>query len=101
MVLARDQVRITRFSPAAFIVSIFFKSLGSINGPFFKERVIGQSPFFPYRLLFRRLRTIYCSVRLLVRVLAPKAGLPQGVLGAAIPTGDRPSPPPCGWLLGS
>ena len=35
-----------------------------------------------------------------LRVLRPRAGLPQGVLGPGRPIGDLPSPPPCGWSLG-
>ena len=36
----------------------------------------------------------------LSRVLTPCAGLPQGVTGCLRPTGDLPSPPPCGWSQG-
>ena len=36
-----------------------------------------------------------------LRVFKPSAGLPQGVHGPERPTGARPSPPPCGWSLGS
>src|SRR5439155_25097840 len=39
------------------------------------------------------------SVRGLLRVLRPMAGLPQGVC-AWPPTGDLASPPPCGWSRG-
>src|SRR5581483_4407057 len=44
MVAARLQVLITRFSLRAFIASIFFSSLGSMNGPFFSERDILNPP---------------------------------------------------------
>jgi hypothetical protein len=40
MVLARLQVRMTFFSPAAFIASILSKSLGATNGPFLSDRDI-------------------------------------------------------------
>jgi hypothetical protein len=43
MVLSRLQVRMTFLSPRIFIVSIFFKSLGSMKGPFFKDRDIVSS----------------------------------------------------------
>jgi hypothetical protein len=43
MVEARDQVFITRFSPEAFMASIFFSSLGSTHGPFFNERAMPLS----------------------------------------------------------
>src|SRR4029077_2936968 len=46
---------------------------------------------------FRRW-AIILSVRRLCRVLAPKVGKPQGVLGWVPFT--RPSPPPCGWSTG-
>src|SRR5690606_24627774 len=99
MVDARLHVRITFLSPRSRISSTLRSSFGSINGPFFSERDIIASDSH-YRRLPRR-RTIYCSVRLLRRVFSPIAGLPQGVLGPGIPMGERPSPPPCGWLLGS
>ena len=37
---------------------------------------------------------------LLRLVLTPSARLPHGVRGASRPTGDLPSPPPCGWSFG-
>src|SRR3990172_6751657 len=41
------------------------------------------------------------SLRFALRVLYPSVGLPHGVTGPGMPIGDRPSPPPCGWLEGS
>src|SRR3990172_6507202 len=102
IMLARLQVRMTFFSPRSFIASILFSNFRSTNGPFFKDRpIIIQSPtekilIVPedYRRFFRRLRTIYLSVLLFFRVLAPRVGLPQGLFGPGKPTGVRPSPPP-------
>jgi hypothetical protein len=37
MVEARDQVRIIRFSPEAFMASILLMSRSSTNGPFFDD----------------------------------------------------------------
>src|SRR3989338_3310668 len=53
------------------------------------------------------LRPCYCfrdlttkaSLRLLLRVFLPRAGLPHGVFGC-IPSLERPSPPPCGCAPG-
>src|SRR5215208_2466095 len=39
------------------------------------------------------------SVRLLLRVLYPRVGWPQGVTGF-LPPEVLPSPPPCGWSTG-
>src|SRR5215216_1236531 len=47
--LARLHVRNTFFSPFWFIASIRFKSLGSMNGPFFNDRDIA----YLYRLTIR------------------------------------------------
>ena len=41
------------------------------------------------------------SVLLFFRVLNPRAGLPNGVLGPGIPIGDLPSQPPGGWQSGA
>src|SRR5258708_24201043 len=43
--------------------------------------------------------TINLSVRLLLRVLYPRVGWPQGVTGLR-PPDVLPSPPPCGWSTG-
>src|SRR5438270_7412499 len=48
--------------------------------------------------LLRRF-TIMLSVRLLLRVLYPRVGCPQGVTGWRPPE-VLPSPPPCGWSTG-
>jgi len=45
MVLSRLQVRMTFFSPWAFIASILFKSLGATNGPFLSDLDIVSSLF--------------------------------------------------------
>src|ERR1051325_5905094 len=88
MVDRRDQVFTTLRSLAAFIASIFFMRWSSMNGPFFSDRAI-----------YLRLLTMNCAVRLLLRVLAPLVGLPQGVTGWRPPE-VLPSPPPCGWSTG-
>src|ERR1019366_4931101 len=49
--------------------------------------------FLPFLL------TIHLSVRLLLRVLNPRVGWPQGVTGCR-PPDVLPSPPPCGWSTG-
>src|SRR5438128_6731001 len=54
-------------------------------------------PCFYLFLLFRV--TIHLSVRLLLRVLKPRVGLPHGVTGWRPPE-VLPSPPPCGWSTG-
>jgi hypothetical protein len=91
---ARDQVRITVLELLRLAAATFFISFGSTLGPFLIERDIRS-----YYLLCL-LRAIMLSVLLLRRVTNPIAGLPQGVLGPGIPTGERPSPPPCGWSRG-
>src|SRR5215216_2671293 len=53
--LARLHVRSTFFSPFWFIASILFKSLGSINGPFFNDRDIS----YLYRLAVRLTATTH------------------------------------------
>src|SRR5256885_1321609 len=54
----------------------------------------------PCCYLFLLLRdTIHLSVRLLLRVLKPRVGWPQGVTGWRPPE-VLPSPPPCGWSTG-
>src|SRR5437899_2999041 len=90
---ARDHVFTTFFSRRSFIWSIFFFSDSWTNGPFLVERLI-------YLLFLLRGRSVTKrSVRGLLRVLRPMAGLPQGVC-AMPPTGDFASPPPCGWSRG-
>ena len=41
-----------RFSPLAFISSIFFRSFGSAYGPFFSERATSYSSYLLLRLVF-------------------------------------------------
>src|SRR5689334_7825275 len=53
--LARLQVRNTFFSPFWFIASILFRSLGSINGPFFNDLDIS----YLYRLAVRLATTTH------------------------------------------
>src|SRR5215211_1700387 len=53
--LARLHVRSTFFSPFWFIASILFKSLGSMNGPFFNDRDIS----YLYRLAVRLTATTH------------------------------------------
>ena len=57
-----------------------------MNGPFFNERGTNKSPINScyLRLAFRR-RTIILSVLLLVRVLYPFDGTPQGETGCRPP----------------
>src|SRR5882757_2960987 len=91
-----------------------------IKGPFFAERDIVLSSDFlccdagydeslrfetwccslycDCLYLLRRL-TMKTSVRLLLRVLYPRVGWPQGVTGWRPPE-VLPSPPPCGWSTG-
>src|SRR5712664_4105572 len=89
MVERRDQVFTTLRSLAAFICSIFLSRWSSTNGPFLSDRAIG----------YLRLLMMKPWVRLLLRVLAPLVGLPQGVTGCRPPE-VFPSPPPCGWSTG-
>src|ERR1041385_7587088 len=89
----RDHVRNTFFSFFSFIAETFFIRWSSTNGPLCNER-----PMFPYRFLALRV-TIHLFVRLLLRVLKPRVGWPQGVPGARPPE-VLPSPPPCGWSTG-
>src|SRR6185503_6562016 len=49
-------------------------------------------------LVLRSFKIIFC-VRLLLRVLYPRVGWPQGVTGFRPPE-VLPSPPPCGWSTG-
>src|SRR6202020_2157481 len=88
----RDHVRNTFFSFLSFIAVTFFIRWSSTNGPFANERPI-RYLFFPF------LVTIHLLVRLLLRVLNPRVGCPQGVTGWRPPE-VLPSPPPCGWSTG-
>src|SRR5580704_9060195 len=90
----RDHVRTTFFSLFTFIASTFFIRWSSTNGPFANERPM----FFGYLFFVFRV-TIHLSVRLLLRVLKPRVGWPQGVTGCRPPE-VLPSPPPCGWSTG-
>src|SRR5579871_56581 len=87
MVERRDQVRTTFFSFLSFMSATFFIRWSSVNGPFLSDLLIAY--FFTFRL------TIHLSVRLLLRVLKPRVGWPQGVTGCRPPE-VLPSPPPCG-----
>src|SRR6185369_3667769 len=87
----RDQVRTTFFSLRAFIPSTLARMCASMNGPFFVERAM----FLLLRRYLLRRDTIKASVRLLLRVLYPRVGWPQGVTGGRPPE-VLPSPPPCG-----
>src|SRR3984893_16312893 len=92
MVERRDQVRTTFFSLAAVNTASLTSRCESVNGPFFT--------LLPMPSLFLLLRlTIHLSVRLLLRVLKPRVGWPQGVPGWRPPL-VLPSPPPCGWSTG-
>lgn len=51
---------------------------------------------FPRRVFSIHLPVVFR----LLRVFFPSATFPQGVFGAFIPIGLRPSPPPCGWSTG-
>jgi hypothetical protein len=94
----RDHVLSTVFSPERFIASTFLINFGSIAGPFLVDLDISAYPFIFY--LRPRRFTISLSEALGLRVLYPRAGLPQGVLGPGIPIGLLPSPPPWGWSRG-
>lgn len=61
MVLARLQVRTTFFSFRVFMASIFFKSLGSMNGPFFSDRDI-SSTLYPVKFSNRALAAALAAV---------------------------------------
>src|SRR5579872_2535294 len=93
MVERRDQVRTTFFSLAAESAATFFSKCVSVNGPFLTDR-----PICAYLFLLLCV-TIHLSVRLLLRVLNPRVGWPQGVTGCRPPE-VFPSPPPCGWSTG-
>src|ERR1039458_7429450 len=92
MVERRDQVRTTFFSLAAASTAILASRCVSINGP-----LATDLPMAYLFLLFRV--TIHLSVRLLLRVLNPRVGWPQGVTGWRPPE-VLPSPPPWGWSTG-
>ncbi len=51
---------------------------------------------FPFLVL----RIHFPVVFFLFLVFFPRATFPQGVFGAFIPIGLRPSQPPCGWSTG-
>src|SRR5215472_12531901 len=93
MVERRDQVRTTFFSLAAVNAAILTSRCVSVNGPFLTDRPIRDYLFLLFRV------TIHLSVRLLLRVLNPRVGWPQGVTGWRPPE-VLPSPPPCGWSTG-
>src|SRR6056300_110268 len=69
-------------------------SLSATKGPFLRERAIRYIKIYE-TFLRRRIRLSLYFLR--VRVFTPSAGLPHGVRGCALPIGQRPSPPPCGW----
>ena len=62
-----------------------------MNGPFFNDRLMSSSLTASSTCRV----TIHLSVRLLLRVLKPRVGWPQGVTGWRPPE-VLPSPPPCG-----
>src|SRR5579864_497829 len=88
MVERRDHVRTTFFSFLSFMPDTFFIRWSSTNGPLLSERPIAYL-FFAFRV------TIHLLVRLLLRVLKPRVGWPQGVTGWRPPL-VLPSPPPWG-----
>src|SRR5690606_28451171 len=90
MVERRDQVLIGFLPFSSIEASTFLIRCASTNGPFLIERDIWFAPY----LRLRR-ETIILSVRLLLRVLYPFAGVPHGLTGSR-PSPVRPSPPPCG-----
>src|SRR5262245_32892660 len=95
----RDQVRSTFFSFREFMASMRDARKPSTNGPFLVERAINLFPAFRLilgfpacafraeqsailsRLYLLRRLTMKLSVRLLLRVLYPRVGCPQGVTG--------------------
>src|SRR6516165_3735109 len=93
MVERRDQVRTTFFSFFSFMSATFFIRWSSTNGPLCNERPMRY--LFSAYLFLAFLVTIHLSVRLLLRVLNPRVGWPQGVTGCRPPE-VFPSPPPCG-----
>src|SRR5437764_14808464 len=95
----RDHVRMTFLSFLWFMSSILFNRWPSICGPFFNERAIYLILLRPERGHFCLLFTMNSSVRLLLRVLYPRVGWPQGVTGWRPPE-VLPSPPPWGWSTG-
>ena len=56
----------------------------------------GGASFQAYFFLLGRLMISLSEYLRCLRVLTPWVFLPQGDIGAGIPTGERPSPPPCG-----
>src|SRR5271165_6238509 len=100
----RDQVRTTFLSFAWFNASILTIRCPSMKGPFFVDLAIyllnnlrDRNFLIPVPcayFFFQRL-TMNASVRLLLRVLKPRVGWPQGVTGWRPPE-VLPSPPPCG-----
>src|SRR5699024_728994 len=87
----------TSLRPDSRTFSAFFRTWESTNGPFQTERGISALPYFFFRAW--RERRMNFDVVLLVRVLWPLVGLPQGVTGCRPPL-VRPSPPPWGWSIG-
>ena len=55
---------------------------------------------FSFDYLLRRRRIKLSLYLFLFLVLLPSAGYPQGVVGAFLPIGALPSPPPWGWSTG-
>src|ERR1017187_5720475 len=93
MVERRDHVRTTFFSLVLAITASLASRCVSVNGPFLTDR-----PIYAYLFLLLCV-TIHLSVRLLLRVLNPRVGWPQGVTGGRPPE-VLPSPPPWGWSTG-
>jgi hypothetical protein len=86
----RDHVFIGLLFPLWLLSRTLFSKWWSTNGPFLIERGTIYSSTKDY---FLRPRTISLSVRLLLRVLYPLAGVPQGDTGC-LPPDVLPSPPP-------
>src|SRR5437763_16129599 len=82
----RDHVRTTFFSLVATSTASLASRCVSVNGPFLTDLPM------PYLFLLLWV-TIHLSVRLLLRVLNPRVGCPQGVTGC-LPPEVFPSPPP-------
>src|ERR1017187_9242123 len=75
MVERRDHVRTTFFSLVVESTASLASRCVSVNGPFLTDR-----PICAYLFLLLCV-TIHLSVRLLLRVLKPRVGWPQGVTG--------------------
>ena len=108
MVELLDHVFKTLFSFVSFIFMMRASNFACTKGPFFTD-LLNLNPPSPYisegvprynvtkYYLSFLLLTMNLSLRFFFfLVLRPSAGLPQGVTGPGLPTGERPSPPPWG-----